>query len=355
MNQEIDDQWSEIISNKNMIVFIPHWFLFTLLILSSLLILILGQHLSVGCYHALRILRQKTKTNHRIVLNLYVFHHLSVSIIRSTIILLNCLFILINNQCLSLEFVLHFLLLLSTFDILLIIIGEAAHFWDTTINRESTLYSKCFLIFGLCLIYFVSSLFLAIHITMDGDNPLIVNICKAVKRKLFVSSNGEAEQSIIPTMILYTLFILLNFLTLLWIRIIYRDIAKLKRKRLATVFFYSLTFTKYKQFERSKMVNQTLKRLRAVCLLVLSNIIAILPILTIKIFNIQLNRWFHLFLIYLTILPWCESIIFLFFEEMRYRSMRTNFPSQKKTHLQQIVGTRLSAYRDSRVDVQLVH
>ncbi|CAF3773541.1 unnamed protein product [Rotaria sordida] len=289
----------------------------------------------------------------RPIFNFYIFHHLITCIIRCITMFIICFCLIIYDKCLSIEFFIHFLLLLSTFDVLLIIIGETAHFWDSTINYKSTLYSKYCLIFGLFLIYFLSSLFLSIHITMGGDNPLIINICKSIKPKKFFFQYNDNETSLIPTKILYLLFILLNLLTLTWIYTSYKDIFKLKRKCLATVFFYSLVLTKFQEHERSNMVNQSLKRLLYVSLFVLSNIISILPGLTIKSLNITLNIYFRIFFIYLTILPWCESVTFLFFNEMKFRFIKKKFITKKNPDLQQRIGTRLSSYRENTIKISI--
>ena len=74
-------------------------------------------------------------SNHQPIFNFYLIHHLLVCIIRCIIIFLTCFSITIFHQCLSFEIFIHFLLLLSTFDLLLIIIGETAHFWDSTVNH----------------------------------------------------------------------------------------------------------------------------------------------------------------------------------------------------------------------------
>ncbi|CAF4007659.1 unnamed protein product [Rotaria magnacalcarata] len=298
-----------------------------------------------GFCNVIRHYRRKTMTNQRHIFNLFIFHHLITCTIRCIITFTICLGVIINDKCLSLEFLVHFLLLLSKFDLFLIIIGEIVHFWDSTINYKSTLYSKYCLMLGLFLLYFLASLFLSIHITIGGDNPLIVNICKSVKLKFFPNDN---EKSLIPTIIIYVLFILLDLLTLTWIYTSYKDISKLKQKRLATVFFYSLLFSKQKEHERSNMVNQSLNRILSICLFVISNIIVILPILTIKTWNITLNMYFQIFFIYLTMLPWCESITFLFFKEMRFYFIK--IPSQLKENcsLQQRVGTQYGEFVELR-------
>jgi hypothetical protein len=98
------------------------------------------------------------------------------------------------------------------------------------------------------------------------------------------------------------------------------------------------------------MVEQSLKRLLSICLFVFSNMIVILPILTIKSFNIQLNVYLRSFFIYLTILPWCESITFLFFNEMKYNFLKKKFPISNRNH--QRIGRRLSSYRESIIHIQ---
>jgi len=330
------------------ILLVPRLCVFILMGLSILLAIVLLIQLIAGLYNAIRNYYRKTVTVNRPIFNLYLFHHLIICIIRCITIFLICLFVLIYNQCLSLELFIHFLLLLSTFDLFLIIIGETAHFWDSTINYKSTLYSKYCLIFGIFFNYFLSILFLSIHITIDGDNPFSIDLCTSIKQKLRFD---EINQSLIPIIILYILFILLDLLTLIWIYTSYKDIEKLKRKRLATVFFYSLVLTKFKEHERSTMVNRSLKRLLSICLFVLSNIIVILPILTIKIFHIKLNLYFRIFFLYLTILPWCESITFLFFNEMKFNLLKKTSPKKIDPLLQQRIGRRLSSYRESIIHI----
>ena len=332
---------------------VPRWFLFTLLSLSCALVLLLSVQIFSGLWNAIRNARRHLPISERPIFNLYIFHHLIICTIRSLVTSIICVFLIFYDECVALEFFIHFLLLLSTFDVLLIIVGETAHFWDSSINHESTLYSKRFLAFGICFTYFVSGLFLSIHITIGGENPLVISVCKTMTFKLFFNQNHELEASSIPTIILYVFFLLLDVLTFVWIYVAYRDIAKLKRKRLATVFFYSLVFTKYKGNERSIMVNQSLKRLSSIGLFVSSNILVILPILTLKIANITLPPLLHLLVIYFTVLPWCESVTFLFFPEMKYRSNRSPSRSTKNRRLQQRIGSRLSAYRESEFDVQI--
>jgi hypothetical protein len=151
---------------------------------------------------------------------------------------------------------------------------------------------------------------------------------------------------------MYILFILFDILTCLWISITYNDIGKLKRKRLATIFFQSLILTKFKESERTTMVNQSLKRLLSICLFLISNMISILPVLTVKIFHINLNIYFRIFFIYLTILPWCESITFLFFDELKIDLRRKKIRITKNTHhLQQRIGSRLSSYQENMINI----
>ncbi|CAF3539764.1 unnamed protein product, partial [Adineta steineri] len=289
--------------------------------LSFLLTLILITQLIVGLCNIIASYRQKAQANQCSIFNLYLFHHLIICIIRCLTIFIICISILIYNECLSLGFFIHFLLLLSTFDLFTIIIGETVHFWDSTINHKSTLYSKNCLIFGIFLIYFLSSLFLFIHIILGGNNPLILNLCKSTEQKLVFNLTNDYEKSLIPTIIIYLLFILANLLTFLWICISYKDIYKLKHKRLATILYYSFVLTEYTKYERTKLINQSLKRLLSICLFILSNIIVILPVLTMKILNITLNYHIQIIFIFLTVLPWCESITFVFFDEMQsYKS-----------------------------------
>lgn len=326
---------------------VPRLSVYILMSLGIVLVIVLLIQLIAGLYNVIINYHRKTMTNKSHVFNLFIFHHLIICIIRCIITFTICYGLIIYDKCLSLEFFIHFLLLLSTFDVFLIIIGEIVHFWDSSINYKSTLYSKYCLIFGLFFLYFLASLFISIHLTMGGDNPLVINICNSVEHKILSHPSNDNEKSIIPTIIIYVLFILLDLLTLAWIYTAYKDIAKLKRKRLATVFFYSLVFTKYKEQERSNMVNRSLRRLTYTCLFILSNIIVILPVLTTKTFKITLNIYIRIILIHLTMLPWFESLTCLFFKEMKFDC--TKRPPQLKatTPLQQRVGTRLSSYREN--------
>ena len=188
---------------------------------------------------------------------------------------------------------------------------------------------------------------------MGGDNPLVITLCKTMTRKVSLYQNIDTEKSAIPTLILYVLFILLDLLAFTWLYISYKDIAKLKRKRLATIFFYSLLFTRDKEDERAKMVLRSLKRVRSAGLFILSNIVVILPILTVKALDLKLNSYFQNILIYLSILPWCESLTFIFFNELKYVYTRAAPRVTKEDHLQQVIGTRLSAYREKQLDVPI--
>ncbi|CAF0797855.1 unnamed protein product [Rotaria sordida] len=302
----------------------------------------------VGVWNIMTHCYCKKLSNRHSIYNFYIFHHIIVCVIRCVVIFLSCLSIIMFNQCLSIEIFIHFLLLLSTFDLLLIIIGETAHFWDSTVNHKSTLYSKCCLIFGIILNYFVSILFLSIHSTVSSESSLMIEICRITTEKNFFLKNFHDEKSFIPTMIVYVLFILIDLLTFSWIYISYKDIYHLKRKSLATVFFRSLVFTKFKQSERSLMVNLSLKRLLTICLFVISNMITTLPVLTMKIFNISLNIYQRIFLIYFTTLPWLDCITFLFYHETRF--IKINFFSKKITsndnyNRQHRIGRRLSSHQ----------
>lgn len=328
----------------DVIFLIPRLCVYVLMSFSSLLAIILTCQFIAGIHNVIINYHRKTMINHRLIFNLYIFHHLIICIIRCIIIFLICFFLVNYNQCLKFEYIHHFLLLLSTFDLFLIIIGETVHFWDISINHKSTLYSKYCLILGLIFNYFLSSLFLSIHITIGENNPLIIDLCQIYENK---------KSSLIPKKIIYILFILIDFLTFLWIYITYKDIKKLKHKRLASVFFYSLVFTKFRNNERLNMVNKSLKRLLSIYLFLLSNIIVILPVLTIKIFNINLNIYFRIFFIYLTNLPLCESITFIFFHEMKFYFIKKNFQTKLNYQLQQRIGRRLSSYQESIMNIQI--
>jgi len=335
----------------NAIFLVPYSFVCILASLSLILSFVLLYHLIAGIINLIQKCRNSNiKTRKRWIFNLYLFHHIFICFLRCLIIFIICLFLLIKQQCLVLDIYLYFLLFLSTFDLFLIIIGETAHFWDSTINYHSTLYSKYCLIFGLIFNYFLSILFLSIHLTISGENPFDLQLCQYKKK-----SSHENETSRIPIILLFGLFVLLNFCTLIWIYTSYKDIIKLKRKRLATIFFYSLLLTKFKENERSKMVAQSSKRLRSICLFVLSNSIVILPILILKMFHIQLNMFCRILFICLTILPWCESLTFLFYREMKIDFRKLNFQSKqpKQNQQQQRVGKRLSSYQENILKYQI--
>ncbi|CAF1035741.1 unnamed protein product [Rotaria sp. Silwood1] len=271
-------------------------------------------------------------------------------LVAKRVIFFSCSSIIIFNQCLSIEIFVHFLLLLSTFDLLLIIIGEIAHFWDSTVNHKSTLYSKCCLIFGIAFNYFVSILLLSIHSIMNDENSLIIEICRRMTKKKFIFiKDFHDEKPFIPTMIVYVLFILIDLLTYSWIYMSYSDIYHLKQKTLATIFFSSLVFTNFKQSERSLMVNLSLKRIRTVYLFVISNMIATLPVLTMRLFNISIDIYQRIFLIYFTTLPWLDCITFLFYHETKLIK-RNCFPKRSVSHenvnRQQRIGRRLNSYRE---------
>jgi hypothetical protein len=142
-----------------------------------------------------------------------------------------------------------------------------------------------------------------------------------------------------------------------WIYVSYKDIFNLKGKRLATVFFSSLVFTKFKERERLAMVNRSLRRLLAICLFLISNIIVIIPILTINIFNIPLNINQRIFLVYMTTLPWIDCITFLFYNETRFNWK--NCFSKKiiiNENYQRLIriGRRLSSYKENVNDPHIV-
>ncbi|CAF4274153.1 unnamed protein product [Rotaria socialis] len=220
------------------------------------------------------------------------------------------------------------------------VIADRAHFWDSTVNHKSAIYSKCCLIFGTVFNYFVSILFLAIHLTLSGENFLTIEICRMPTNTFLFMEHNYDEKTSMPTMIACALFILIDLLTFSWIYIAYRDIYNLKRKSLANLFFYSLVFTKFKGSERSLMVNRSLKRLLTVCLFLISNMIATLPILTLKIFNISLNIYLKLFLIYFTTLPWIDFITFFFYNEtklVKTKNVSKKIISNEHYTLQQLI------------------
>ena len=329
----------------------PREHLFLLMSLTiGLLVVFLSQFVA-GLWNLVLHSRCKRSTRRRFIFNLYLIHHLIICIIRCLIVFLACISILITDQCLAIEFPMHFLLLLSTFDLLLIIIGETVHFWDSAINRRSTLHSKSCLIFGMFFNYFVSSLFLSIHMTMSGENPVLIELCQINRKRFFLRPTTNDERSLMPTIITYLLFILLDLLTLSWIYISYRDILNLKQKRLVTLFFHSLVFTRFKEHERLMMVNQSLKRLRTIALSVLSNMIVILPVLTIKIFDISLTKSQRLFVLYLTTLPWFDSLAFIFYRETQLTCLdccSKRSASSEDFYRRQRIGRRLSSYRENK-------
>jgi hypothetical protein len=193
---------------------------------------------------------------------------------------------------------------------------------------------------------------------MKGESPVIVELCQITKRKVFFIENNSDEKSLIPTMITFVLFILIDLLTFSWIYVSYRDIHKLKQKRLATVFFHSLVFTKFKKKERSAMVNRSLKRLLAISLFLISNIIVTLPLLTIRISNIPLNFHQRILFIYFTTLPWLDCITFLFYDETKFNGIKCfskRIVSNENLHRQQRIGRRLSSYRESTIGLKTIN
>lgn len=325
--------------------------LFILMISSLIVVIILTIQLFFGLWNLLINCCRKKLSSQQPVYNFYICHHIIICILRSILILVSCLSIIFFNECLSFENIIHFLLLLSTFNLLSIIIGESAHFWDSTVNHKSVLYSKCCLVFGIVFNYFASILFLSIHLTMTNENFLTIDLCRVTKTDVVFMKHNYDEKNVIPTMIVSALFILIDLLTFSWIYIAYKDISNLKRKSLSTVFFYSLVFTKFNESQRSRMVNHSLKRVFMICLFVISNIIATLPVLILKIFSISWNIYLRIILIYFTTLPWLDCITFLFFNETRL--IKINKISKKTTNTnehyyrQQRIGRRLSAYRES--------
>ena len=149
----------------------------------------------------------------------------------------------------------------------------------------------------------------------------------------------------------------MDLLTCSWIYISYRDINHLKRKRLATIFFQSLVFTKFKQNERLTMVNRSLKRLLLIGCFLLSNILSTLPLLIIKISNKNLNIQQRLIFVYLTVLPWIDGICFLFYDEMKFNGIKIfskRIPFDENLYRQQRIGRRLSLYHESPTPMQTV-
>ena len=327
---------------------IPAVHLFGLIAFDLVLMIIFFIQFLAGLRNILTHFSCQKLSKQRPIFNLYLFHHLIVCLTRCLIILLTCLSLLISHHCLSIKISIHFLLLLSTFDLLLIVIGETSHFWDSTINHKGTLYSKCCLFFGIIFDYFIASLFLAIHITMNGESPVLIEFCQKTNKSVFFTLSITEEKSVIPTMITFVLFILIDLLTCSWIYVSFRDIHNLKHKRLATVFFHSLIFTKFKSNERSAMVNRSLKRLLAISLFLISNIIATLPLLTIKIWGLSINVPLRITFIYLTTLPWLDCLTFLFYDEVKFNGMKIfskKITSKEHFYRQQRIGRRLSSYR----------
>ena len=111
-----------------MLLVVPREHLLLLMSLTiGLLVVFLSQFLA-GLWNLVLHSRCKRSTRRRFIFNLYLIHHLIICIIRCLIVFLACISILITDQCLAIEFPMHFLLLLSTFDLLLIIIGATVHF-----------------------------------------------------------------------------------------------------------------------------------------------------------------------------------------------------------------------------------
>lgn len=356
---------SMINSNRNtsassMLLIIGRRDIIILMTLSIIMIWIFFFQVFAGLWNLVRYFYEQSlfkRRARRVVFNVYLFHHLVICLVRCTIIFFACLSIIVTSECLNIELVLHFLLLLSTFDLLLMVIGESVHFWDSAINRKSTLHSKCCLIFGILFNYFVSSLFISIHITMSGDHPMLMELCQTKRKRFFLIPRNSNERSLIPTLITYMFFILLDLLTCAWIYISYRDISNIKEKRLVTLFFHSLVFTRFKDHERTTMVNRSLRRLRVIILSVLSNIFVILPVLTIKIFDISLSKFQRMFLVYFTMLPWLDCLTFLSYDETRLNGIGCcpkNTSGKTERYQRQRIGRRLSAYRDFNRDLATI-
>lgn len=192
---------------------------------------------------------------------------------------------------------------------------------------------------------------------MNGDNPILIEFCLKTVQQLFFLQNVSEDKSLIPILITLILFIIIDLLTCSWIYISYRDINHLKRKRLATIFFQSLVFTKFKQNERLTMVNRSLKRLIFIGLFLLSNILSTLPLLIIKISNKNLNLQQRLVFVYLTVLPWIDAICFLFYDEMRFNGIKI-FSKQivfdESFYRQQRIGRRLGLYQENPLPTQTI-
>lgn len=326
------------------IILVSQLHLFILLGFNLILIFLFLLQFCAALWNIIKHFCRTKFTNQRPIFNLYLFNHLIICLIRSLFIFSSCFSLLIFHHCISIEVFIHFLLLISTFDLLLIIIGETAHFWDSAISHQSSLYSKWCLAFGMIFNYFMAGLFLSIHLIMNGENPILIEFCQLTKT-MFID-----ERSLVPTLITYVLFILINLLTYSWIYLSYRDIRDLKQKRLATVFFHSLIFTKLKKNERISMVNRSLKRLLAIILFVLSNSLSTLPILTLKLSHFPIDNHLRITLIYLTTLPWLDCLTFFLYDEMKFNGIKIfsrRMMSNEYFHRQQRIGRRLSSYRES--------
>ncbi|CAF0761413.1 unnamed protein product [Didymodactylos carnosus] len=310
-------------------------------------------------------LYNRIKNWKKFAFNLYLFHHLLVCICRSLLTFFYVYFAC-SNKCFQFELITHCLLLISSFDIILFVISESAHFWDSSVQIKSSLYNYSCLIFGLCFIYFISSFFLSIHLTIGGKNPFIIELCLVSEKNTEKLYETEIlnQTSFIPTIISFVLFVLIDILTFSWIRIIYKEIYELKRKSLASVFFQSLVFTKYKAQERSHLVDLSLKRLQSAILFVSSNIVVIIPILIVKLFQLTLTTSIRLILIFLTSLPLCECLTFLFYEELKLTNVCFHtllkrcekeevyiLKSTSKTdcRYREEIGTKLSSYREIKL------
>lgn len=325
-------------------IFISRLHLFIFIGVNFILISLFLLQFCASLWNIIKHICRTKLINQRPIFNLYLFNHLIICLIRCLLMFFSILSLLLFHHCIPIEIFIHFLLLISTFDLLLIIIGETAHFWDSTISSHSSLYSKCCLTFGMLLNYFIAALFLSLHLIMHGDNLILIEFCQ------LTNSTFINEQSLVPTLITYVLFILINLLTCSWIYLSYRDIRDLKQKRLATIFFHSLVFTKLKQSERLTMVNRSLKRLLAICLFVLGNILSTLPMLTLRLSQLSIDYRLRIVLIYLTTLPWLDCLTFFFYDEMKFNgihifSRRTI--SNENFYRQQRIGRRLSSYREN--------
>jgi len=98
------------------------------------------------------------------------------------------------------------------------------------------------------------------------------------------------------------------------------------------------------------MVNRSLKRLCAISLLLISNIIFTQPLLTIKIFNILLNVHQRILFIYFTTLPWLDCITFSFYDEIKFNGMKIFskiIVSNENLYRQKRIERRSSSYREN--------